>query len=1083
MTPERWRQVKEVLHEALERDPGGRTVFLDETCAGDPALRTAVEVLLAQQETAPSHGDATAAPGERGATGPGQALPRGYGAKYCPRCQQPYPAAQRVCAKDGELLFLRDPYHLVGRVLAGKYRIEALVGVGGMGAVYSAHHLGIDRRVAFKVLLPNLALGNPHLVGLFEREAKMAGHLSHENIANVFDAGQAGDGLAYIAMEWLDGQTLAEELAESGPLSLARAGEILRQVCAALETAHAAHIIHRDLKPANVMLAPRRGGSERVKILDFGIAKAVTDTAAGTPVSSMMGTPHYASPEQFEVGGKIDSRADIYSLGVMLYQMLTGALPFEAVSIRELIQLHLTTAPPPLRKLRPDAPAAVEQLVQRMLAKSPEQRPQRAAEVCELYADALGNPEIAPVCADVAVPRARARWRRPAWLAAAALALAAVGLFAARYWRGRVDPAAARSLAFVGFENRTPNRELDGLGRVAPALLAARLARVPGLEVAGDREVFDALRGLGLQPGETLDRAQARAAAGGAGAGAVVTGAVSASDGRLRLEVRVEELARGGEVFAGAAEGARPEEVYGMVDQLADRIAAAYGLEAGGGPRAADLTTRSYEALRLYRAGYDRLLLSDPEGAIAPLDKAAKIDPGYALAHLRLGQAYERSRRAEAREAYAQAHELRERAGEPDRLLIEAHYQRFVERDRARSAALFEELLARDPKHAEALLALINFNRETHQFDRALEFGRRALAVNPRFSAAWNAVGYTHLLRHDYGNAIDAFKRCAEIDPRDANAPDSLGDTYTEAQIFDDALRAYERVFELRPDFFDYAALWKMGEVHFLKGDGQSAGTRIAEFLGRTGDARRPLGYQTLARIDLYQGRLGAARGNFARARAAAARAGDRLLEADVMIREAYLLTGLRRYDEALRQIIEARRLAPERLQLGLGARLTALSLKGEGELARAELAAVGAGAPASLAAELRARAAQSSGDYAAAVPLWRSLKEQQPGITSRAYELAVSLLGAGQPAEAERELRALVKARPVPDLGSTSPINPLYDTRYILAHYELGRAAEALNRPAQATEAYLQFLAYWGGGEITLDEIAKAREKVKTLK
>jgi serine/threonine protein kinase len=319
------------------------------------------------------------------------------GPKRCLKCQRAYLVGQRFCLEDGEPLSLPDPYHLVSRTLADRYRLDALVGIGGMGAVYSAWHLAIERRVAVKILQPNIAILDERMVGLFEREAKTVGRLVHENIANVFDAGRTSDGIAYIAMEWLDGGSLEEELTDAGRMTLARASGLLHQIAAALDTAHAAHIVHRDLKPANVMLVGRtdsreRIKRERIKVVDFGIAKAISEITRTTR-SIVTGTPAYASPEQLS-GGDVDPRSDIYSLGVILYRMLTDALPFDGSSLHELIRQKSGAPRVRLRQLRPDVPLAIEQLVDRMLAPNPDDRPATAGDVSRIFTEAVAAPTI-----------------------------------------------------------------------------------------------------------------------------------------------------------------------------------------------------------------------------------------------------------------------------------------------------------------------------------------------------------------------------------------------------------------------------------------------------------------------------------------------------------------------------------------------------------------------------------------------------------------------------------------------------------------------------------------------------------------
>jgi serine/threonine protein kinase/tetratricopeptide (TPR) repeat protein len=313
--------------------------------------------------------------------------------KYCPRCKTSYSHDQRFCTNDGATLTLQDPYNLVGRALVDKYRLDALVGMGGMGAVYSAFHLSTERQVAIKVLLPNLAIGNPRLLELFGREAKVVGRLRHQNIVDIIDAGVTIDGIAYIAMEWLEGRTLDEEIQRNGPLNFQRISEILRQVAEALQESHSQHIIHRDLKPSNIFLVKRANGRDQVKVVDFGISKSLGDTG-GSPVSSVMGTPQYASPEQFRLGENIDGRADIYSLGVVLFQMLTNALPFTDTTISALIHKHLNETPPPLRSLRSDIPPALDDLIGRMLAKQPADRPQRVGDIPDLFDAAITSSRV-----------------------------------------------------------------------------------------------------------------------------------------------------------------------------------------------------------------------------------------------------------------------------------------------------------------------------------------------------------------------------------------------------------------------------------------------------------------------------------------------------------------------------------------------------------------------------------------------------------------------------------------------------------------------------------------------------------------
>ena len=314
--------------------------------------------------------------------------------KNCPKCAESFSRELRVCPNDGTRLVFRDPYHLVGRTLADKYEIDELIGVGGMGAVYSAQHRGTNRRVAFKILLPHFVHTSEHL-SLFTREAQTAGLIRHPHVVDITDAGKTSDGIVYLVMEWLEGQTLDDVLRVRGPLALTEAGELLQQIARALDAAHACQIVHRDLKPSNIMLVSGPEGQPTIKILDFGLAKVLDDQTAAC-VSAVVGTPQFASPEHYTLGGAIDHRTDIYSLGVVLFQMLTGELPFCSSSRHELARLHQTAPAPPIKAKRESIPSGIEQLILRMLAKSPADRPSSAGEVARLFSEELSTAIDAP---------------------------------------------------------------------------------------------------------------------------------------------------------------------------------------------------------------------------------------------------------------------------------------------------------------------------------------------------------------------------------------------------------------------------------------------------------------------------------------------------------------------------------------------------------------------------------------------------------------------------------------------------------------------------------------------------------------
>jgi len=274
-----------------------------------------------------------------------------------------------------------------GDLIAGKYRVQRTLGAGGMGVVVAAVHVELNQRVALKFLLPQAA-GDRDFVERFAREARAAAQIQSEHVARVMDVGTLETGAPYMVMEYLEGEDLQQQLANRGPLPVATAVEHVLHACEAIAEAHAIGIVHRDLKPANIFLASRPNGSVVVKVLDFGISKSTmtTDQSDLTKGSTMVGSPSYMSPEQIKAARAVDVRADQWSLGVILYELIAGAKPFRAGTMAELIWVILDQPHAPLRSLCPDVPPGLDAAINRCLTKDPAGRFASVAELASAIA-------------------------------------------------------------------------------------------------------------------------------------------------------------------------------------------------------------------------------------------------------------------------------------------------------------------------------------------------------------------------------------------------------------------------------------------------------------------------------------------------------------------------------------------------------------------------------------------------------------------------------------------------------------------------------------------------------------------------
>ena len=315
--------------------------------------------------------------------------------KICPTCGSEYADDQKFCARDGTALRSTTQGSLVDSVIADRYHIVKQLGQGGMGAVYLGEHVKMGRASAIKVMSQTMA-SDPDAIARFNREAANAARINHPNVCQIYDFGETADGLIYLAMEFIEGESLGDVLEREARLPAPRAVAILQQTADALQAAHDLGIVHRDLKPDNIMLSRGRNGADVVKVVDFGIAKAMSG-AEGQQVTKtglVVGTPEYMSPEQLS-GDKLDGRSDLYSLALVFFRCLTGTFAFQADSTQEMMIKRLTDNPLPLNEAQPGAsyPDALQRVLDKALARMPADRYASAVQFAtEAAAAARGLP-------------------------------------------------------------------------------------------------------------------------------------------------------------------------------------------------------------------------------------------------------------------------------------------------------------------------------------------------------------------------------------------------------------------------------------------------------------------------------------------------------------------------------------------------------------------------------------------------------------------------------------------------------------------------------------------------------------------
>ncbi|MGH9753723.1 MAG: protein kinase domain-containing protein [Blastocatellia bacterium] len=998
MTPEEYEQIGKFYQAALEREPAERAVFLAEVCGDDESLRREVESLLAAHEQTEDFIERT---------------PDDVAAGW--------QAAERSLPAHG----------------FSHYRMLSLLGRGGMGEVWLAEDTRLGRKVAIKLLLDEYTT-DADRVRRFEQEARAASALNHPNIITIHEIGEA-DSTHYIVTEYVEGETLRRRMQRR--MESPEMIDVASQIAAAISAAHDAGVTHRDIKPENVML--RRDGF--VKVLDFGLAKLTepppkldsrdsTLFKENTASGQIMGTPQYMSPEQAR-GEKVDARSDLFSLGVMLYEMIAGRAPFAGTTPGEMIASILRDEPAPLGECAPDAPREFESIVGKALRKDRAERYQTASELCADLKELKRRIELGT---KVGGAMNVARHRRAILAGAALLIAALVGLATRPYFNPRPALTEKDTILLADFENKTGDEVFDNMLKQA---LAIQLQQSPFLKLFPEEQSRQTLRLMRRSPDERVTAALAREICERENIKALIAGSIAPLGGHYVITLEAingqsgESLARE-QVEAESKElalRALAQAATGLREKLGESLSSIQRFDRSF----EDATTHNLEAFKLYARGDDLVVRGRMMEAIPLLRRAVELDPDFAYAWSMLSVAYiATSRPGRSAECAAKAYALRDRVSEYEKLSIANFYHGSVTGDIHKRIEILNVLKQTYPPVWSVLGVLAANYYEIGRLDQAIEQAPEAIRLNPGFGLPRLALGQALLRLNRYAEAKEVFEQAVgqRIDLTSFHA--SL---YVIAFIEGDAAGMRRQLDWTRGKPDEYVAFgWQAGAAGFA---GQRS--RSAEFSHRLIDlTARGDTVEVAARAATEEALRGAVFGDCRRAKTDAAR-GLKLARGRASLpRAALALTLCGEANQAGPLVDELTKLYPEDTiinSIWLPAIHASVELRyGNATQALERL--------------------QAAANYEAVAQFWPQ------HLRGSAY------LKLGRGAEAAAEFQKILDHR------GYAPLSPLYP----LAHLGLALAAAKAGDMMGSQKAYEDFFARWKEADPDLPILIEAKREYK---
>ena len=969
---------------------------------------------------------------------------------------------------------------MIGKTIS-HYKILEKLGQGQMGVVYKARDVKLDRLVALK-FLPHYLTSDPAEKERFVREAKAASALNHPNITTVHEIDEF-EGQIFIVMEYIEGRTLKRTI-EQDRLSVKEVLDIGIQVCDGLNAAHEKNMVHRDIRSDNIMLTAKG----QVKIMDFGLAE-LKQASEPTRSGSTAGTAAYMSPEQAQ-GQEVDRRSDIFSVGVVLYELLTGRLPFEGEHQAAIVYSILTENPQPVARFNNQVSDRLENTVFKALAKGREGRYHHADDLLADLRREKRNLEytktgkISPVAMG---PRSKKRLISLVVPALIVLSLVLI-LIVAEPFKFQIDPAQSglaeeNTLAVMHFENLKDREDRGKIGEMVSELLITDLSESQYMRVVSSQRLFDLLKMMGREGLKVIDRTVAFEVAKKAQAKYILLGSILATEPDLIITSQLVDVGTGNVVASQRISGPNGTNIFALVDSLSLEIKKDLELPALAGKEegksVADISTHSPEALRLYLEGNELFKKVYMKEAAEKFEQAVKIDTAFASAYLKLAICYSNlNDLVKSRSFVEKAVKLRDRVSRKERFLIEAFDQLYRTDFRGARRTLQEMTrLYPDEKIAYENLATLNYIMS--DYEEVIVNYQKVIELDSLDKLAHNMLAYTYDELGRYDQAIRAIDRYIELAPDEANPYDTRGDLYARHSEVDKAIESYSRALEIKPDFT--ASIQKLGLMYLYKREYKKAEQYFQRY-GSAGTAAAESGSRvSLALIPLSQGKYKQALDILEKGIAADELAGLKLHQHDKHMRMAIIYAEKKSFEKALEhgeRLIDLMKQAyPEDVFLSKIFYGMFLALAGETDSAQC------------IYAEVEKVIQEKTKEQKASWYFLGFLINYHKGDFSRALEVAKfaeddfrirfwrakAYLGMGMIGEAVQELENLSRGDVLERVGY-----PIFSFRI---PYLLGVAYEKSGWKSRAIQQYEEFLDIMKDADPGIAEVEDARRRLKELR